>query len=95
MDDRNSYLEGEDEYLDVQDDQSDCGTQLDDDETSQRHESYNFTQVDENVYHPDPLLAEEKEDPVDYCSDHDGRFKIILLQYRPKPRLTWMSDQYY
>ena len=78
MDDRNSYLEGEDEYLEVQDDLSECGTQVDGDETSQRHESYNFTQVDENVYHPDPLLAEEKEAPVYYCGDHDGRSNSLL-----------------
>lgn len=78
MNDRNSYLEGEDEYLEVQDDQSECGTQVDGDENSQRHESYNFTQVDENVYHPDPLLAEEKEATLDYCSDHDGRLNSII-----------------
>ena len=77
------YLEGEEEYIDVQDDMSECGTQLDGDETSQNHESYNFTQLDENVYHPDPLLEEEEEeeeegDPVHCCSDQDARLKWFL-----------------
>lgn len=85
MDDRNSYLEGEDEYLEVQDDHSDCGTQLDGDEILQCHETYNFTQVDENIYHPDPLLAENKEDSLDCCSDHDGRYEITSGQSSQKP----------
>jgi hypothetical protein len=65
-------LDGEDEYLELIDDQSDCGTQVDGDDVAVLHESYNFTQVDDNQYPLDPLSGDE-ESSVDLESDQEDR----------------------
>lgn len=66
------YLDGEDEYLEVIDDQSECGTQVDGDGVAALHESYNFTQVDDNHYPLDPISGDEKS-PNDLESDEEER----------------------
>jgi hypothetical protein len=67
------FLDGEDEYLEVTEDQSECGTQVDGDDVAVLHESYNFTQVDDDNQYPlDPLSGDE-ESSDDLESDQGDR----------------------
>jgi hypothetical protein len=66
------YLDGEDEYLEEIEDQNECGTQVDGEFVAVLHESYNFTQVDDNQYPLDTLNGDE-ELSVDFESDEEHR----------------------
>lgn len=66
------FLDGEDEYLEEVEDKSECGTQVDGDDIAALHESYNFTQVDDNQYPLDPPSGDE-ESSVDLESEGEDR----------------------
>ena len=75
-------LEGEDEYLEDSDHQSDCGTQLDGDDILYAHESYNYTQIDDADEEGARTSSTSDNGHTERLIPEDVKFTRILGNFR-------------